>query len=167
MLVVGMISVDAYPLIQTWPLTLKIQKQVFSGYSVPPDSKETELRSSDQEASPSAGKNTGIVLVPCHGYIIRVSMVIVAKWFWKLSNFHLLLKQKSPSLTRNLAVSTFSELLIGFSGKVNLPYLHYSAGQRCCLLHLIKQNCLLKTFLRTLIVITQVSLFLFSLLEVI
>ena len=30
-----------------------------------PDSKEIELRSSDQEASPSADKNTGIVLVPC------------------------------------------------------------------------------------------------------
>ena len=30
-----------------------------------PDSTETELGSSDQEASPSAGKNTGIVLVPC------------------------------------------------------------------------------------------------------
>ena len=33
--------------------------------AVPPDSKETELGSSNQEASPSAGKNTGIVLVPC------------------------------------------------------------------------------------------------------
>ena len=33
--------------------------------AVPPDSKETEPGSSDQEASPSAGKNTGVVLVPC------------------------------------------------------------------------------------------------------
>ena len=41
---------------------------MFSGCTVPPDrldSKETELRSSDQEASPSADKNTGVVLVPC------------------------------------------------------------------------------------------------------
>ena len=30
-----------------------------------PDSKKTELGSSNQEAPPSAGKNTGIVLVPC------------------------------------------------------------------------------------------------------
>ena len=30
--------------------------------------KETELGSSDQEASPSAGKNTGIVLVPYCGW---------------------------------------------------------------------------------------------------
>ena len=35
------------------------------------------------------------------------------------------------------------------------------------LLHLIKQNYLLKTFLRTLILMTQVSLYLFSLLELI
>ena len=38
---------------------------MFSGCTVPADSKETELGSSDQEASPLAGKNTGIVLVPC------------------------------------------------------------------------------------------------------
>ena len=38
---------------------------MFSGCTVLPDSKETELGSSDQEASPSAGKNTGIVLVSC------------------------------------------------------------------------------------------------------
>ena len=41
---------------------------MFSGCTVLPDSKETELGSSDQEASPSAGKNTGIVLVPCHAW---------------------------------------------------------------------------------------------------
>ena len=38
---------------------------MFSGCTVPPDSKENELGSSDQEPSPSAGKNTRIVLVPC------------------------------------------------------------------------------------------------------
>ena len=38
---------------------------MFSACTVPPDSKETELGSSYQEASPSAGKNTGIVLVSC------------------------------------------------------------------------------------------------------
>ena len=37
---------------------------MFSGCTVPPNSKETKLENSDQEASPSAGKNTGIVLVP-------------------------------------------------------------------------------------------------------
>ena len=49
--------------------------------------------------------------------------------------------------------SNSGELLIVFSTKVNLLYLLYSTTQRCCLLHLIKQNCLLKTFLRTLILI--------------
>ena len=39
--------------------------------TVPPDSKETELGSSDQEASPSAGKNTGVVLVPCSRMEVR------------------------------------------------------------------------------------------------
>ena len=32
---------------------------------MPPDSKETKLGSSNQEASPSASKNTEVVLVPC------------------------------------------------------------------------------------------------------
>ena len=38
---------------------------MFSGCTVLPDSKETEIGSCDQEASPSAGKNAWIVLVPC------------------------------------------------------------------------------------------------------
>ena len=50
---------------QTQPVTLRIQEYVFSGSTVPPNSKETELGSSYQEASPSAGKNIGIALVPC------------------------------------------------------------------------------------------------------
>ena len=36
-----------------------------------PDSKETKLGSSDQEASPSAGKNTAVVLVPCSCMEVR------------------------------------------------------------------------------------------------
>ena len=32
---------------------------------MPPDSKETKLGISNQEDSPSAGKNTRVVLVPC------------------------------------------------------------------------------------------------------
>ena len=32
------------------------------------DSKETELGSSNQEACPSTGKNTGVVLVSCHAW---------------------------------------------------------------------------------------------------
>ena len=89
--------------------------------------------------------------------------VIIAKSFLKLINLHILLKQKSPSLSRNLALKTFDELLIVFSTKVNLLYLHYSAYQRCCFLHLIEQNYFLKIFLRRVlrILMTQVSLYLF------
>ena len=43
-------------------------------------------------------------------------------------------------------------------------YLLCSMTQRCCLLHLIKRNCLLNIFVRTLILMTQVSFYLFSLL---
>ena len=78
---------------------------------------------------------------------------------------HMLIKQKSPSLPRNLAAWTLGELPILFSTKINLLYLLYSTTRRCCLLHLIKQNCLLKTFLKTLILMTEVSLYLFSFLE--
>ena len=70
----------------------------------------------------------------------------------------MLLKQKSPSLPRKLGLRTFGELLIVFSTKVNLLYLLYSTDRRYCLLHLIKQNYLLKTFPRTLIFMTLVSL---------
>ena len=41
---------------------------MFSGCTVPPDSKETNLGNSDQEASPSANKNTRIDSVPCHAW---------------------------------------------------------------------------------------------------
>ena len=95
------------------------------------------------------------------------SLVIVAKGFLKLPNMHILLKQKSPSLPRNLVLMTFGELQIVFSKKGKSAYFFYSMAKRCCLLHLIKQNCLLKTFLRTLILMTWVLLYLFSLLELI
>ena len=76
-------------------------------------------------------------------------------------------KQKSPSLLRTLPLGTFGKLPIVISTKVNLLYLLYSKARRCFLLHLIKQNCFLKTFLRTLTVMTQVSFYRFSLLKLI
>ena len=69
------------------------------------------------------------------------------KRFLKLPNLHLLIKQKSPLLPRSLALVTSGELLIVFSTKVDLLYLLYSTVGRFCLLHLIKQNCMLKIFL--------------------
>ena len=41
---------------------------MFTGWTVLPDSMETELGSSDQEASLSTGKNSGIILVPCYAW---------------------------------------------------------------------------------------------------
>ena len=55
-----------------------------SGCIVPPDSKEMELGSSDQEASPSAGKNTGTVLVPCRAWkciSTAISSGVDSPWF--------------------------------------------------------------------------------------
>ena len=40
-------------------------QKVFSGCTVLPDSKETELGNSGQEPSPSAVKNTRVAVVPC------------------------------------------------------------------------------------------------------
>ena len=48
------------------------------------------------------------------------TLVIVAKGFLKLPNLHMLMKQNSPLLPRNLAIGTFGELLIAFSTKVNM-----------------------------------------------
>ena len=41
---------------------------MFSGCTVPPDTRKTELGSSDQKAFPYAGKNTGIVLLACRAW---------------------------------------------------------------------------------------------------
>ena len=63
----AVITVDAYPFLAFSDLNchLRDTRIGISGCTVLPDSKETELGSSNQEASPSAGKNTGVVLVPC------------------------------------------------------------------------------------------------------
>ena len=51
------LSVDAYPFSAFSNLTFHLEdtRIVFSGYTVLPDSKETELGSSDQEVSPLTG----------------------------------------------------------------------------------------------------------------
>ena len=63
---VAVIIVNAYPFLAFSGLTYHTEDTGidFSGCTVLPDSKETGLGSSDQEASPSAGKNnTRLVLV--------------------------------------------------------------------------------------------------------
>ena len=44
-------------------------------------------------------------------------LVIVAKEFLKLPNLYMLIKQESLTLSRNLALGTFSKLIIVFSTK--------------------------------------------------
>ena len=41
---------------------------MFSGCTVLPDNNETRIGSTNQESSPSAGKNTGVDLVPCSNF---------------------------------------------------------------------------------------------------
>ena len=64
---VAMISVDAYPLLASTNLTCHLEDTgiMFSAFTVYPDSTEIELGSRDQEASPSTGKNTRVVIAPC------------------------------------------------------------------------------------------------------
>ena len=49
---------------------------------MPPDSRDTKLGSSDQEASPSAGKNTGVVLVPCTSMEVRPNCLFPVMWLF-------------------------------------------------------------------------------------
>ena len=51
---------------QTWQVFLRTHELVFSGCTVLPDSKVTELGSSQQEVPPSTDKNTRVGLVPCY-----------------------------------------------------------------------------------------------------
>ena len=62
-----MINTDTYSFLALSGLTCHLADTGIgvSGCSVPPDSKENELGSSSQEVSPSAGKNTVVVLVLC------------------------------------------------------------------------------------------------------
>ena len=60
-----MISVDDYPFFGFLRPDLSPRGNRNRCFLVAPDSKETKLGSSNQEHFPSAGKNTGVVLVPC------------------------------------------------------------------------------------------------------
>ena len=64
---VAVINVDAYLFLAFSDLTCHLEDTGIGVFwcTVPPDRKNTKLGGSDQEASLSAGKNTGIVLEPC------------------------------------------------------------------------------------------------------
>ena len=84
-LVEAVISVDAYPFLGFSDLTCHLEHTGIGVFwlHLPPDSKETELGSSNHEASPSAGKNTRVVLVPCsHMDVHRNSYFWWCGYFW-------------------------------------------------------------------------------------
>ena len=64
-MVVAVISVDSYPFLAFPYLTCHLEDEKTVVFWLPRNSKETELGSSNQVASPLAGENTGVVLVPC------------------------------------------------------------------------------------------------------
>ena len=70
---VAVSSVDAYPFLAFSDLTCHLEYTGIGVFwcTVLADSKRTELGSSNQETSPSAGKNTGVVLVPCSRMEVR------------------------------------------------------------------------------------------------
>ena len=106
---------------QNWPVNSRIPEQVFSDSTVPPDSEETELGSSDQEASPSACKNTGVVLVPCSRmevYPCSVSLEVYpyshhfqwCEYFWR----HLLRQMSSQWGSQKLLPGLVSHELTAY-----------------------------------------------------
>ena len=94
-------------------------------------------------------------------------LVTIAKGFLKLPNLILVIKQKLLSLFRNLAHATSGKLQIVCSTEVSLLYFIDIMALRSCLLHVIQQNCLMKTFPRFLFLMTRTSLYLLSLLDLI
>ena len=75
---------------------------MFSGCTVPPDSNKTELGSTDQEASPSAGKNTGVLFVPCHTWICVPTAISGHVDISKASRCHLLWHMSSQQRSQKL-----------------------------------------------------------------
>ena len=68
---------------------------MFSGCTVPFDSKETELESSDQEASPTVGKNTGEVLVLARAWKCVPTAISGGAVISKVPGCHLLQQMSS------------------------------------------------------------------------
>ena len=82
-----MIRVDAYSFLNFSDLTCHLEN---TGIGVPPDTKDTELGSSDQEVSPSSGKNTRIVLMPCRAWKCVPTAISGSVDMFEVSGCHLL-----------------------------------------------------------------------------
>ena len=80
-----------------------------------------------------------IICKMCHGRVSLNSMLLLLL-VNIVSGFRLELMYISL-IKRNVALRMFGKLLTVFSTKVNLLYHLYSTAWKCCVLHLIKQNC--------------------------
>ena len=67
---VSVISVDAVPFLDFSDLTCHLEDTGIGVFWLP-NSKDIELGSGDQEASPSVGKSTRVALVPCSSMEVR------------------------------------------------------------------------------------------------
>ena len=76
-------------------------------------------------------------------------------------------KTKESITSQKRGSGDFLRIANSVFNKLNPLYLLYSMARRCSLLHLINENGFLQTFLRTLILMTRQSLYLFSFLELI
>ena len=76
-------------------------------------------------------------------------------------------KTKETITSQKLNSRDFWRIANSVLSKGNSPILSLFNDPEVLFLHLIKQKCLLNTFLRSLILMTQVSLYLFTLLEII
>ena len=67
-----------------------------------PDIKDSKLGSSDQEVSPSTGKNTGVVLVLCHTWKCVTTAISGGVNISVVSGCHLLQQRSSQSGSQGL-----------------------------------------------------------------
>ena len=120
-------------------------------------------------------------LAACHPAIVHRNQVFRLYQQNKSSEFKVKFRQFNNRCKRVLEVAKFayatktkesitsqklgSRDFRRITDSVILQYFFYSTNRKCCLLHLIKQSYLLKSFLRSLLLMTVASLYLFSLLE--
>ena len=83
----AVINVDTYPFLAFSDLTYHLEDTGI-GCAVPLDSKESGLGSSDQEASPSAGKNIVIVFVSYCAWTCVPITIFSAEDIYKVPGYH-------------------------------------------------------------------------------
>ena len=83
-------------------LTFRIREYMFSSCTVPSDSKEIKLGSSNQETSPSTGENIRIVLLPFHAWKCFLSGIFGCVDIFDVPRYHLLRQMNSQWESQNL-----------------------------------------------------------------